>query len=399
MKKGVLRSFEELKEGDVVSIVVFDDTTCPLAQNFVVGRDTLPRLSALVAAIEPRGGSNLRDGLDQGYAAVNRAYQPSYSNRVVVVTDAGATFSAQDEELAALSARNFDTRRVRLSAVGVGETVSDALLDRITESGRGASIFLSSEAEIDAVFGSRFPSLIETVATNVHFKLELPPALSLRAFYGEEASTRKARVQAIHFFSGTAQMYLANLKKNRALRPTDQVKLSIEYDDPESGAPQISEFSWRADELELATGEKSRFATRNLNKARMVATFGYQLRYMARTYQDLLGPPPASIWSTTEEEPSERLRTTRLAEAVRHCRRVKGRLDAFSAQLGGEAEASRLTGLWHKYCERYEAPFSSEELLGTDLTPRGEERLVRLDDGLLGREPRHNDFAPEFEEY
>src|SRR5690606_20286972 len=95
-----------------------------------------------------------------------------------------------DEDLIELSARNLDQRRIRLSAVGIGESVSDALLDRITEAGKGASMFASSLEELDAIFGSRFVSLVETIATNVHFKLELPKAISLRAFYGEEASPK-----------------------------------------------------------------------------------------------------------------------------------------------------------------------------------------------------------------
>jgi uncharacterized protein YegL len=394
LKAGVLRSFEELKAGDIVSIVLFDTTTCPLAQNFVVGRDDLDSLRALVRAIVPRGGSNLRDGLSQGYEAANRSYAPGYESRVLLLTDAEGTGTSADEELISLSARNYDARRVRLSAVGIGETVSDELLDRLTEAGKGASMFVSSRAELDAIFGSRFPSLMETVATNVHFRLQLPKAVTLRAFYGEEASVQKRRVQAVHFFSGTQQMYLANLEKSRELKPTDFIHLTIEFDDPETGEPRTSEFSWRADELEMATGENSKFASRNLNKARMVATFGYQLRHMAETFGPDFAHEDLPIWSLGGSV-TKAVRQEKRAEALKHCRRVKGRLDAFSAQLGGEKEAVRIVELWHRYCRRYEGGDPKMDLKEAQeaLVAEGETRLVQFD------AQRNNDFIPQDDDF
>src|SRR5690606_16333864 len=101
------------------------------------------------------------------------------------------------------------------------------------------------------------------------------------------------------------------------------------------------------------TGEKSKYAQRNLNKARMVATFGYQLRYMAGVYGDLLEPKTSMVWSLGSEA-LERTRHRRQVEALNHCRRVKGRLDAFFAQLHGEREAQRVADLWQQYCHGYE---------------------------------------------
>jgi Mg-chelatase subunit ChlD len=394
LKKGVKRSLRELKAGDMVSIVLFDSAACPLAQNFVVERDSMSELVGLVDAITPRGGSHLQDGLSQGYAMADRAYQPGYTSRVLLLTDAESAGHFADEELIALSARSYDQRRIRLSAVGIGESVSDTLLDRITEAGKGASMFASSEAELDAIFGTRFVSLVETVATHVHFKLELPDAVNLRAFYGEEASPKKQNVKSVHFFSGTKQMYLANLVKSRALRPTDYIRLSIEFDDPESGEPQSSEFAWRADELEAATGEKSNYGQRNLSKARMVATFGYQLRYMAEVYGDLLEPNSGKIWTLGSEAIKES-RNKRQLEALNHCRRVKGRLDAFFAQLQGEQEARRITDLWQAYCQRYEGQGPGLQLAlphpAVIEEANSEQRVA-----LAGR---WNDYLPGFDDF
>jgi hypothetical protein len=249
---------------------------------------------------------------------------------------------------------------------------------------------------VDALFGPRFSSLVETVATNVRFKLELPPSLRLRAFYGEEASTRRENVQALHYFSGTEQMYLANLEKMSPPQATDYVRLTIEYEDPETADARTSEFAWRADELEMATGSKSRFATRNLNKARMVATFGYQLRHMARSYGDVAAQASKPMWSALKGEAADQ-REARRREAVVHCRRVKGRLDAFSAQLGGERQAGRVVDLWHRYCERFGDLDEDESFAEV----AKEMKLVKLEKELFepSEKASKNEYEPRIQEF
>ena len=96
-----------------------------------------------------------------------------------------------------------------------------------------------------------------------------------------------------------------------------------------------------------------------------MATFGYHLRHMADEYSDLLVPEQPRTWMTVGDDLIRERRAARRASAVTHCRRVKGRLDAFAAQLGGEGEATRLTDLWHKYCRRYEGDAALPEVTGS----------------------------------
>src|SRR5690606_1131420 len=112
------------------------------------------------------------------------------------------------------------------------------------------SIFLSSAEETDAVFGERFVALIENAASDVHFRLQLPESLTLRAFYGEEASSSRGRVQQVHYASGTTQMVLANLvNQARSIPAKDRIDLRIEYDDPRSGRAESTDYSWSMAEL------------------------------------------------------------------------------------------------------------------------------------------------------
>ena len=211
LRRGLEQMTGQLKTGDMVHLVLFDHEVCTAVENFVVGRDRPELLMNAVRQLEPRGSTDLHAGLTAGYQLADRTYQPTYTNRVVMITDAIANTGITDEQLISTVGKYYDDRRIRLSGVGVGREFNDALLDKLTERGKGAYVFLGSEAEVDAVFGPRFISLVETTANDVHFQLHLPPSLRMNVFYGEESSTVKEDVQAIHYFANTSQLFLSDL--------------------------------------------------------------------------------------------------------------------------------------------------------------------------------------------
>jgi Ca-activated chloride channel homolog len=334
LKRGLARMVDELKTGDIVHMVVFDHEVCVPMENFVVGRDDLAELRRAIDAIEPRGSTDLHQGLSRGYEIADRAYQAEYTNRVVLITDALANTGVTDERMISMISKYYDTRRIRLSGVGVGREFNDALLDRLTERGKGAYVFLGSEAEVDAVFGRRFISLIETTALDVHFLLHLPPSLRMNVFYGEESSTVKEDVQAIHYFANTSQLFLSDLMaRGKQLRPQDGVMLGIEYEDPESGEKLNEEYSFTLGELEGRA--------LNVRKGRLVMAWIDLLAQMAARPAPYSYGPGEGGW---EDEQGwqmcddGRKELARLAEGLT------------------DPEVRRVLDLFDKYCSRYERP-------------------------------------------
>lgn len=335
LKRGLLRSLAELKYGDIVHLVLFDTNTCTLAQNFVVGRDSHQRLADMIRQIEPRGSTNLHDGLAQGYATADAAYQPTYTNRVVLVTDAQTNTGVTDQGLISLVARHYDARRIRLSGVGVGSDFNDSLLDELTERGRGAYVFLGSEAEVDAVFGSRFVSLIETIANDVHFRLHLPPSLAMNVFYGEEASTSKERVQAIHYFANTSQLFLSDLKtRYDRLSTQDDIMLTVEYEDPETLAKRVEEYAFN---LGAILGE-----SRNVRKAQLVDRFIRGVGALADRPLPQRYAYRQAAWYDDG--------------AWAQCAEIRSDLASLAQGIQDDPEVLRVQGLWDRFCGRYATP-------------------------------------------
>jgi Ca-activated chloride channel homolog len=337
VKRGLHRMTGELKPGDILHLLSFNTTVCVTLQNFVVGRDPMSVLDRAIDGITPQGNTDLYAGLTRAYELADATYQPRYSNRVLLVTDALTNTGQVDPDIMALVARHYDQRRVRLSGIGVGRTFNDRLLDRLTEKGKGAYVFLGSEAEVDALFGTHFVSLVETVALDTHFLLRLPPSLRLDVFYGEESSTVKEEVQPIHFFASSAQLFLGDvMAKQGKLRSDDDVLLRIEYAQPETGAPQVEEYAFHVGSIDQGG--------RNAKKGRLVVTFADALAWMAARSPERRGTTPRS-WEDDG--------------AFWECDRRRGELRRLATGLDEDPEVRRVVGLWETYCTRFAPARSS----------------------------------------
>lgn len=338
LKRGLLQATDQLKRGDIVHLTIFDHRVCTPLKNFVVGRDDMAVLTDAIHRLRPEGSTDLHAGLRTGYDIADAAYQPTYTNRVVMISDALANTGVTDESLISIVGQYYDSRKIRLSGVGVGTEFNDELLDKLTERGRGAYVFLGSEAEVDAVFGNRFISLIETTANDVHFRLHLPPSLRMNVFYGEESSVYKEDVQAIHYFANTSQLFLQDLMaKGGTLKENDQIMLTIEYEHPETGAEQVEEYAFTLGQMQAGQ--------RNVMKGLVLMRFIDGLAWMSqRQYQ---GPGgyygqrgEAGSWSDPE--------------AWGECQRGRGQLEEMSREITDDPEVRRVLGLWDKYCSRFE---------------------------------------------
>jgi Ca-activated chloride channel family protein len=334
LKRGLRRMVSELKTGDLVNIVLFDHEVCAPVENFVVGRDDPRVLRRAIEGLRPRGATDIHLGLTNGYQLADRSYQPTYTNRVILVTDALANTGVTDERLISMISDFYDRRRIRLSGVGVGREFNDSLLDRLTERGKGAYVFLGSPAEVDAVFGPRFISLIETTATDVHFQVHLPPSLRMNVFYGEESSVVKEDVQAIHYYANTSQLFLSDLMaRGGALRPQDSIMFTIEYEDPETGQKMLEEQAWGLGDIQRESA--------NIRKGRLLIRWVDGLSEMA------MRPLPSGFGARQGAWSDE--------QGWQRCDDIRVELRDMSVGLA-DPEVRRVTGLWDKFCARYERP-------------------------------------------
>ena len=263
LKRGLRQMSGQLERGDRVDVVLFDGDDCTPLENFVVGRDDPALLSDVINNLQPRGSTDLNDGLREGYrVAKTHADVEGRNRRMVLISDALLNTGEVNPDIVSEIGRSYEESGIRLSAVGVGRDFNDKVLDQLSEKGKGAYVYLGSEAVVDRVFGAGFRSLTQTVAHDVHFSLHLPPSLAMEKFYGEESSTVKSDVQPIHYYADTTQLFVQDLRMNGS-RPvrSDVVRLTAEWTDVDTGVAREQSFS--ATVGDLVDGD-----ARNLHKGR-----------------------------------------------------------------------------------------------------------------------------------
>lgn len=332
LKKGLEKMKSQIKNGDVINVVEFDDETCHALKNFTVGRDDTKYLNQTISELSPRGSTDLHSGLVDAYQLAEKSYDPNKINRVILITDALSNTGELDPKLMASIGKYYDTKKIALSGIGLGMDFKDELLDTLTEKGKGAYLFLGSEKAIDKVFGSHFISLLETIARDVHFKTTLPDSLKLDVFYGEEVSSEKEKVQAIHYFANTSQLFLLDLKGKA--NPNSIFNLAIEYSDPNNDEKKIEEFSF--DQASI-NQEKNRLA-----KAKLIMAF---TKLLEETSQS--GRPGYTYWY--QHTPKESFKS---AQNQKRCLDTEKEMLHYQ-KLYQDRDTQEIMDLRSAYCARF----------------------------------------------
>ncbi len=354
LKRGLKKVWDAFKPGDVVSIVQFNHQVCTPLEGFVVGRDSRDLFDKAVEYLQPWGSTNLHDGMVRGYDLGEKYYEKVKNNRVIMVTDALANTGVVNDELSSTVTRFYDKRRIAFSGIGVGHDFNDRMLDQLTEKGKGAYLFLASESAVDKVFGDKFVSLLEVVARDVHFRMTLPPSLAMDVFYGEESSTRKEDVQAIHYFANSGQLFLSELKGEA--KDQDSIRFVAEYTDPKSGEKREESFKWVVGDIRVnpsATIDKARLilSLTDLIGETSPATVQTWSCWVHPCYKKIfpipLPPgPPRPDFPCYEPIDPERGRKA--------CAYYRNNMNELAGRLKGDVEVEHIQGLTERYCGRFE---------------------------------------------
>ncbi|MBT3222527.1 MAG: VWA domain-containing protein, partial [Proteobacteria bacterium] len=267
-KKGLTQMTDSLKHGDRVDIVLFDTSVCTPLEDFVVGRDDNELLVSTIRKLAPRGSTDLDSGLREAYRIqAARKDTDQRNRRVMLITDAQLNTGNVNVDLVSEVGKQFEENNIRLTGIGVGRDFNDKMLDKLTEKGKGAYVYLGSKAVVDRVFGVGFESLTQTIAHDVRFSLQLPDSLALEKFYGEEASTNPEEVQPINYYAGTSQLFLQDLKiKGGKLKNSDKLLLNVEYNNARTGKSGSQQFK-------MTVGELLDSDAHNVNKAQTLMAF------------------------------------------------------------------------------------------------------------------------------
>ncbi len=234
-KKGLKALPQQLKAGDVVSLVTFSTGTRILIDALAYSGDASAWNKA-IDALKTEGGTNLNAGLKTGYEQAQKIFDPKKTNRVIMLTDAFANQGSVDASVISENARINDLEGIYFSGLGFGERFNEGFLNTLTEAGKGTYFSVITEKDATRAFGERFLSLVDIAARDVRFRLDYPAGLERTHSAAEQSSQVASEVQPIHFSSNTSQYFLEGFKTDgESTLGSGQFKLTINYTDPVTG--------------------------------------------------------------------------------------------------------------------------------------------------------------------
>jgi Ca-activated chloride channel family protein len=226
----------ELQAGDIVNVLTWNtDNLVALEGHAVTGPDDATLLS-VASSLGASGGTDLDGGLRAGYELATEHWGDDRLNRVVLISDGGANVGETSAEVIGVASDDADHEGIYLVGVGVGpiEWYSDALMDVVTDMGRGAYVYLDSEDEAEVMFGDRFDETMEIAARDVRVEVTLPWYFQMQRFYGEEYSEDPEEVDPQHLAPGDATVILQTIRACDAeiVDPADPVRLRATWQTP-----------------------------------------------------------------------------------------------------------------------------------------------------------------------
>jgi Ca-activated chloride channel family protein len=225
-----------LAAGDIVSMVTWNtDNTVVMSGHEVSGPND-QEVIARANSISADGGTDLHGGLVAGYALAQQHYGAGRLNRVVLISDAGANVGVTDEDLIALHSEDADQEGIYMVGVGTGPATNynDALMNIVTDKGRGAYVYLDSVDEATRILAERFDEVMEVAARGVQVELTLPWYFKIEKFYGEEYSTDPKEIEPQHLAPGDAMIFNQIVKAcdPSVVNQADTIKVTARWQTP-----------------------------------------------------------------------------------------------------------------------------------------------------------------------
>jgi len=245
MKNALTAIAAELRAGDVVSAVEWDDTQQVLLDNVSVTGANEPALLELIDGLEPGGGTNLAAGLNAAYAIANQNESSTTLDRVVLISDGHANLGVTSASLIATAATDSEADGIYLAAIGTGQ-VSDAMLDEISDEGRGAYFIIDSPAEAERKLrGGAFLAAVDLAAREVELELTLPEGIVIDEFHGEQISQDQEDVWPQHLAPNSQMLYSFQLIDcaDGADLESRVIGMRVQWLEPFTGAAQETELS------------------------------------------------------------------------------------------------------------------------------------------------------------
>lgn len=164
----------QLRPQDRISVISFSRTPRLWVDGMAGGNPQA--FLRQVLDLNPEGGTNLEDAMNQAYATATKHFMPQGVNRVIFLTDGAANLGNVEPEELKKTVVAQRQRGIALDCFGIGwEGYDDDLLETLSRNGDGRYGFLNSPEDAAPEFADQLAGALNVSASDVKTQVEFNP--------------------------------------------------------------------------------------------------------------------------------------------------------------------------------------------------------------------------------
>jgi Ca-activated chloride channel homolog len=242
-KKAICSLIDNLRDEDLLSIVIYDDVIEVLRPAGPVS--DREGIKNLVRGIYPRNSTNLGGGMLEGFQQVERNTQREYTNRVVLLSDGLANVGITNNAELARIARSHRNRGITLTTMGVGLDYNENLMVSLSESGGGNYYFIESPNGLASIMRREFDLLSSVYAHRATVTIQLGPGVSVRDVIGHEWHSKDGRCEIVlgDLYGGDSRDITIELSVPHGSGSAQVLEGTLHHESEKSGTVDIASFT------------------------------------------------------------------------------------------------------------------------------------------------------------
>ncbi len=179
LKLALINYVKKLRPTDIVSLVVFNSNSIITVPGQRVGDGMY--LKDMIEDIEAGGGTNIYNGMVDGYEQVLKNFNSNYTNRVILLTDG---YGDTPVDVMVAKSKEYNKKGIELSAIGVGDGYNQSLLSLLATEGGGLLNFIADSKNINAAFEKDLNSVLSPCAKDLTVEILYNNQIVFKQLYG-----------------------------------------------------------------------------------------------------------------------------------------------------------------------------------------------------------------------
>lgn len=179
-KMVVLKTLDNMHDGDVLSITAFNHTYHDILDPVVIDKDNRYKIAEAVNSMEPSGMTDLYSGWLRAVESVASNIDKEKVNRILLISDGDITAGVNDVEKISQDVRSISKKGVSTSTFGIGSGFNETLLEAMADASSANSYYVEDESSMNKVFEDEFNDFNNISGTDVSITFDLNKGISVK---------------------------------------------------------------------------------------------------------------------------------------------------------------------------------------------------------------------------